>query len=396
LRKTSVSFYALIFLTEVVWMAIVPLAPTFAERLSLTKIELGTVLASAGFATLVVSLPIGVLGDRLGTRTLTMGSSALVAVSSLGQGLAFDFWTLLLSRAAFGIALGTIWTAGLAWKSEHASRSTGTSSPSLGMSVTAAGVGIMFGPAFAGVTANEFGVRAPFLALAAASTIVTIALLRGGGADSPYRHEPVVKTLQAAGRSRIVVGSAALMVLLGVTGGGVNLLVPIELRGNGLSPAAIGLAFTISSAIFVCISALVTRAGARAVALRVVGIAALCYAGTMTFVVAGTSTAAIVTFLLVRSPFWAVLSTLSYPLGALGAYRADLGRGTVMGLLNLAWGAAGAVAPVAAAAIAQAASEQWAFLALMICAAATGLWLLVAKQPTSEAAVEVEPASLPG
>jgi MFS family permease len=394
LRKTSVPFYALIFLTEVVWMAIVPLAPTFAERLSLTKIELGTVLASAGFATLVVSLPIGVLGDRLGTRTLTMGSSALVAVSSLGQGLAFDFWTLLLSRAAFGVALGTIWTAGLAWKSEYASHRTGTSS--LGMSVTAAGVGIMFGPAFAGVTANEFGVRAPFLALAAASTIVTIALLRGGGADSPYRHEPVVKTLQAAGRSRIVVGSAALMVLLGVTGGGVNLLVPIELRGNGLSPAAIGLAFTVSSAIFVCISALVTRVGAKAVALRVVGIAALCYAGTMTFVVAGTSTPAIVTFLLVRSPFWAVLSTLSYPLGALGAYRANLGRGMVMGLLNLAWGAAGAVAPVVAAAIAQAASEQWAFLALMICAAATGLWLLVTKQPTSEAAAEVEPALLPG
>jgi MFS family permease len=229
---------------------------------------------------------------------------------------------------------------------------------------------------------------------------VTIALLRGGGADPPYWHEPLVKTLLAAGRNRIVVGSAVLMVFLGVTGGGVNLLVPIELRGNGLSPVATGLAFTASSAIFVFISALVTRAGARAVDLRVVGIAALCYTGAMTFVVAGTSTPAIVTFLLVRSPFWAVLSTLSYPLGALGAYRADVGRGTVMGLLNLVWGAAGAVAPVAAAAIAQAASEQWAFLALMICAAATGLWLLVTKQPASDAVAEVEPepapASLPG
>jgi len=117
LRKATVPFYALIFLTEVVWMAIVPLAPTFAERLSLTKVELGTVLAAAGLATLVVSLPIGVLADRVGTRTLTVGSSALVAVSSLGQGLAANFWTLLLSRAAFGVALGTIWTAGLAWQS---------------------------------------------------------------------------------------------------------------------------------------------------------------------------------------------------------------------------------------------------------------------------------------
>ena len=35
--------------------------------------------------------------------------------------------------------------------------------------------------------------------------------------------------------------------------------------------------------------------------------------------------------------------------------------------------------------------------ALMICAAATGLWLLVTKQPAPDAAeVEPEPASLPG
>jgi len=91
LRRAALPFHALIFLTEVVWMAIVPVAPTYAEKLSLTKVETGAVLASAGIATLLVSLPIGLLGDRIGTRALTIGSSALIAISTLGQGLAGNF-----------------------------------------------------------------------------------------------------------------------------------------------------------------------------------------------------------------------------------------------------------------------------------------------------------------
>jgi predicted MFS family arabinose efflux permease len=374
LRRTTAPFYALVLVTEIVWMAIVPLAPSFAERLSLSKLELGIVLASAGIATLVVSFPVGLLADRIGTRALTIGSAGLVAVSSLGQGLAWDFWSLLSARVAFGVALGTIWTAGLAWRSEDGRRDGGPSA--LGASVTAAGVGIMLGPAFAGLTAHAFGLRAPFLALAGLSAAVTV-LLAGSAPDrSPRSRQPVGKTLRAVGRNRILVGSAAVMVLLGVSGGAVNLLVPLQLRSDGFSAATTGLALTASSALFVLFSALVTRRGSRAVSLRVVGLAAVLYAAAFLLVVLGTSAGATVAFLLARSPFWAAISTLSYPLGAVGARRAGIGAASVMGLLNLVWGAAGAVGPIAAAATAQASSEQVAFLALMVFVGATGLWLL--------------------
>ena len=86
MRKAAVPFYALIFLTEVVWVAIVPVAPTYAEKLSLSTVETGTVLAAAGIATVLVSLPTGLLADRIGARTLTLGSSTLMTVSTLGQG----------------------------------------------------------------------------------------------------------------------------------------------------------------------------------------------------------------------------------------------------------------------------------------------------------------------
>lgn len=115
LDKASLPFYGLAFLSGIVWLAIVPLTPTYTRTFSLSNVETGAVLAAAGVATLAVSLPIGVLADRVGTRALTIGSSVLVLLSCLlGQALAFDFWSLLGARAALGVALGTIWTAGIA------------------------------------------------------------------------------------------------------------------------------------------------------------------------------------------------------------------------------------------------------------------------------------------
>ncbi len=385
MRRAALPFYALIFLTEVVWMAIVPVAPTYAERLSLSKVETGTILAAAGVATLLVSLPIRLLADRIGTRALTIGSSALVAVSTLGQGLAGDFWSLLVTRAAFGVALGTIWTAGLAWSAETSSRRPA----SLGVPVTVAGFGITIGPALSGLLADWLGVRAPFLVLAAVAAVVTVALLRGHTRDTPFRHQPLRETLHAARRDRVVLAAVAVIVLVGVMSGALNLLVPLVLRANGFSSGATGVVISLSSAVFVLGSVLITRRGTPAVTLGRVGVAALLYAGVTLIPVVATSSAALIVFLLVRSPPWAALSTLAYPLGGLGADRADVGRGAVMGLMNLVWGAAGSIAPVAAGAIAQAASERWAFAALAACSLATGLWLLAGREATGAA---VEPA----
>ncbi len=375
MRKAALPFYALVLLTEIVWMAIVPLAPTFAERLSLSKVETGSVIASAGIATLVVSLPIGLISDRLGARTLVSASSVLVVLSALGQGLAGDFWSLILSRAAFGVALGAIWTAGLAWFSEAGPRRAGPSS--LGVPIAVAGLGLMVGPAFAGLLADRFGVRAPFLVLAACTAVVTLAILKSTDRDDVrYGHERLAETLRKARHERIVLGSLLVMVLVGSVNGGLNLLVPLQLRADGLSAGATGLALSASSALFVLFSAAVIRLGARAVTLRIVGIAALLYGGTMLLVVASTSTAALIGFVLVRAPFWAALSTLAYPLGVLGAQRATVGRGAVMGLLNLVWGAAGSLGPVAAGAIAQGAGGRWAFGSLIAGCVAAGGWLL--------------------
>jgi hypothetical protein len=73
-RRTAAGLYALIFLETVVWVALVPLAPTYPHELDLSKLETGAVLAAASFATLVVALPIGVVADRFGARSGPLAS----------------------------------------------------------------------------------------------------------------------------------------------------------------------------------------------------------------------------------------------------------------------------------------------------------------------------------
>jgi MFS family permease len=170
--------------------------------------------------------------------------------------------------------------------------------------------------------------------LAAASVVVTLALVRAPASEAGYRSEPVLATLRSARRDRFVLAGCAVMVLIGLLNGGINLLAPLELNRAGLSAGETGLVFSAASGIFVLVSARVTRFGRRAVT---------------------------------------------------GAHGADLGRGAIMGLLNLVWGAASAVGPLAAGGPAQSLGERWVYALLFAWCTATGIWLVAAPEPVRAA-----------
>src|SRR4051794_24133148 len=172
-RPAALAVYALIFLETLVFVALVPLAPTFARDLSLSNVETGAILAAATFATLLVAFPTGVLSDRFGARALTIASAVLLTVSCVGQGLASDFWSLMVARTAFGVAFGATWTAGVAWLADD---THGRRSKALGATVAVSGLGFTIGPGFAGLVADAFGTGAPFYVSTVAAAAVTAAL----------------------------------------------------------------------------------------------------------------------------------------------------------------------------------------------------------------------------
>src|SRR2546421_11029359 len=82
---------------------------------------------------------------------------------------------------------------------------------------------------------------------------------------------PLLQTMRAAMASRLILSSLLLMTLGGFVGGATNLLAPLQLHQNGLSSAAIGVAFSAAAIAFIASSGLVARFGERAAGVRVGG-----------------------------------------------------------------------------------------------------------------------------
>jgi MFS family permease len=375
LRRSIVPIYALILLETLVWIAILPLAPTFASEFDLSGVETGMILAAASLAALVVAFPLGLLADRLGARRVTIASACLFTLATLGQGLAGEFWSLLAARAAFGVAFGTMWGAGTAWladvSAEH--RRAGA----LGATATVTGVGFTVGPVLAGVLADRFELGTPFLVVAVAAAAVTVALVVAApeAPETPPR-QPLRRLVGLARRDELVLSAIVIMLLIGLVGGGVNLLVPLQLRENDASAGEIGLLLTLASAVYTVVSAVIARKGERWALPCGGGFPALCTGASIVLVFGSSATVAAVAFILLRAPPWSTMDTIIYPLAGAGAHRSSLGRGSVMGLVMLTWGAASTVGPLIAGALADTAGDRTAYAAMMLFCALAGAWLM--------------------
>jgi MFS family permease len=376
LRRSVVPIYGLFLLETLAWIAMVPLAPTFADAFGLSDVETGLILAAASLAALVFAFPLGVLADRFGARRVTIASACLFTLATLGQGLADEFSTLLLSRIAFGVAFGALWGAGASWLSD--SLSDERRAGALALATTVGGVGFTIGPVFAGVLADRFDTGTPFLVLAVAAAAVTAGLFVTAPVPTATAPEqrPLRVVLRLARADELVLAGIAIIVLIGLVGGGVNLLVPLQLRDNGVSAAEIGLLFSVASAVYTVVSAGVARLGSRSATLRVGGYAALLSGLTFVLVLTSTSTLAAVAFVLLRAPPWSTMDTIIYPLAAAGAHRSAIGRGSVMGLVMLGWAAASTAGPLLAGAIAEVAGPRAAFAVMIGFCVLVGGWLL--------------------
>lgn len=389
MRRTVAPIYALFLLETLVWIAMIPLAPTFADEFALSGVETGMILASSSLAALVVALPLGVLADRFGARRVTIASACLFTLATLGQGLAAEFSTLLAARVAFGVAFGALWGAGASWLSDSLSEERRIGA--LALATTVAGLGFTIGPALAGVLADRYETGTPFLVLAIAAAAVTAALFVTAPAATAHAPQQRLReALRLARADELVLAGIAIIALIGLVGGGVNLLVPLQLRENAVSAAEIGLLFSLASAVYTVVSAGVARLGARSATLRVGGYAALLTGISFVLVLASNSTLAAVAFVLLRAPPWSTMDTIIYPLAAAGAHRSAIGRGSVMGLVMLGWAAASTVGPLLAGGIADAAGKRAAYVVLMAFCGLVGGWLLYVHSRVARLGREVD------
>ena len=134
------------------------------DRYGFSEAQLGLIVAAGFFAGFVAQLSLARLADRGYAPLLVRGGVLLAMAAMIGSALATQFWAFLLARLLLGLGSGAV---GPAIRRIAITRDVDAVGANLGRLAAFDVAGFMLGPLVAAVVAQLFGLRAPFVFLAA-------------------------------------------------------------------------------------------------------------------------------------------------------------------------------------------------------------------------------------
>jgi MFS family permease len=361
----------LVFLVSLADAAFTPLLPGFEEDLALSEPQTGTLLAATMLVTLFLTVPIGVLVDRIGPRRVVTAGGVLLAVAAAGQAAADGFLAVLAARLLFGVAFSVAWTACPMVMLASAGPSGG-----MGRTIAAAGLGQLVGPGFAGVTADVAGPWLPFTVIAAGAVPLAFLLRHVSDARASDAVERGLRsTVLAMRREPRVVGAVLVVALLGFASSVTNLVVPLQLRDHGLSATEIGLLLTAAAVIWVLTAPVAGRVREHRVGTVLVGLSTAVMGAIWLLPIGSLSVLAIAAFLVLSSACRAPLNTFVYVFGRRAATGTGVAPGSYVGVMNVAWAVAAVAGPVMAGAALASGGPRWPYIIVAAPAVLVGAWI---------------------
>lgn len=360
MRQPAFLVYALSVANVIFFAAFFPLAPDIEYELGLSTVEVGALLTAYGAAFLGGSIPAGLVADRIGARTMLIGTSVTLGIAAVGHAVAVDFWSLLVARSLFGLGGATVLIAGLSWLSD--SVSDARRKQALAAVVPITGLGGTTGFVLGGAAGDAFGTAAPFFICAALFAATTVGLVLGEhGRRRHHDRQSVREMIQAGRAARGVLAVALLFLLASLSETLVNLLGALQLNANGLSAGGIGAALALGTVLFVAVSLAVARLAERLTRIAALGLTSLLLGASLAPLLVSDSTAAIVTAMTLRSGVFGLVYGIGFPLAAISAIRYGIRLGATNGLLMLSIGVSYTVGPLGGAAIADSIGATWVY-----------------------------------
>ena len=354
----------IVFLDAMLFGAIIPLLPHFADRYDLSKLEAGLLLGAYGGGALVGGVPGGMLVSRVGPKRGVLAGLVVLSLASLAFALAGGPVALGLARFVQGFSSATTWAGALAWVAVSVERER--RGQALGTVFGLAVFGFVCGPMFGGV-ADLAGIRASFVGVAFVAALLAAALaLVGAPPREPARPGAVRRAL----RDRAFIGGLWLNTLPALFFGTLDVLVPLLFDDAGYGALAIAAVFVAAGAVEVVVNPVVGRISDRRGRLLPVRVAlaasiavAVAFAlATEPLVVAVLVVAASVTFGGFYTPGMALVSDR--------ADRAGLSQGIGFGVTNTAWAVGALIGPAVGGALAEVFGDPVPYLlAAALCAA---------------------------
>jgi len=357
-RRLLVLVSAIIFVDALLFTALTPLVPRYADEFDLSKTGAGLLVGAYGAGAIFGGIPGGLAAARFGPKRTVVGALLVLAVASFTFASADTALALGTARFVQGIASTATWAGALTWISlETPLERRGTA---IGTTFGVAIFGAVLGPVFGGV-AEAVGIGMSF-ALVGGVTLL-FAVLAGALGTAARRERVTFEGLSRALRDRRFVGGLWLNMLPAILFGVLLVLTPLALDDAGWSASQIALLFFAAGLVEVVLNPVLGRVSdrvGRLVPIRT-GLAASAVAAAA---VGLASTAAVLAALVcVASISFGSLYTPSMSLASHRAEIAGLAQGLAFGVVNTAWAFGELIGPTVGGALAESGGDAVPYLA---------------------------------
>ena len=237
MRRLLVLVSVVVFVDAMLFGALAPLVPGYADEFGLSKAGAGLLVASFGAGALLGGIPGGLAAARWGPKSAVVAGLVLLAVSSFAFAAAEGPWALGAARLVQGFSSTTTWAGALAWLTVATPRER--RGELIGTAFGAAVFGAILGPMF-GAVAEAVGIAVSFAVVGVvAVALAAWAATRPGAAPE----EQAPGAVSRAFADRRFIGGLWLNTLPAWLFGTLVVLVPLQLDDGGFTPFAIGAVF---------------------------------------------------------------------------------------------------------------------------------------------------------
>lgn len=348
MRRLVALVSSIIFVDALLYTALTPLVPDYADEFGLSKSGAGLLLAAFGAGALFGGVPGGLAAARYGPKHAVVWGLVLLGISSIAFALADGAVSLGLARLVQGFSSTVTWAGALAWVASVAPREQ--RGEMLGFAFGAAIAGAILGPLFGGI-AEAAGIRISFTSVGVvAFAFAGLALL---GRSTPG--EPLTASgLRRAFADLRFVGGLWLNTLPALLFGTLAVLAPLALDDAGWTTLAIGAVFFGAGVVEVFLNPFLGRLTDRLGRLLPIRFA-LAGSTVVAVALAVSSTPAAIAVLVAAAAI--TFGSLYTPGMSLTSHRAEaagLAQGLAFGIMNSAWAVGALVGPALGGVLAEA------------------------------------------
>ena len=334
MRRLLLLSSAIVLVDTMFYAAITPLLPHYSDELGLSKTEAGVLTAAYPAGALLGSLPSAWLAVRIGAKRTVLVGLVSLAVSSAAFGLGESFGMLVAARFVQGLGGACSWTGALAWL--VAEGPPDRRGELIGTAFGAAVFGALFGPVL-GAAADETSPETAFGVVAALAVVLIAATL---ATPAPTARAPERGGFRAVLRERPVLAGMALIVLVGLFFGVLEVLVPLRLDDLGASTVVVAGTFLAGAALQAVASPITGRYLDRRGPLPIVRAALAAAVGLAIAVPALGAVPPIVALAVIAGPLVGALWVPGMTVLSDGTDAAGLDQAFAFALVNLTWAGA--------------------------------------------------------